>query len=521
VPPLSPQKGTELFLTRARATDPGFSPSVGVEELCKRLDNLPLAIELAAARVRVLSPKQLLERLSKRLDLLRAGRGVDPRQKTLRATIEWSYELLEPDEQHLFAHLSIFRGGCTLEAAEEVCDADVDILQSLVDKSLVRHNEGRFWILETIRELASERLAESGEASKLRRRHADYFVALATAAEPHLETPESAHWFKELDREVDNIRAAIDTLEDAELEGALALVGALQEFWVDRGLLGEAERRIARLLRRAEYGPSTGRVRALIARAAIAYELGNLERARTYGEEARGLARALPGGDVRLNALASELYGVTTSGLGALRAQEGEMEESRTLYGEAAEACAESIPLYESLGLELNKRNAMMNVAWATFNAGDHAHALELYERVLTEARGSGSFLEAWALHAFSKLSVLPDGDVDRALQMLKESAQILHRIGNQQYLAYALSSVAYVLARASRAAEALPILGSVLTYFEDVGISARPWFHEDKAETLERCRAILGDDQLQRLLDEGRSLTLDDAAAYAATVPV
>jgi predicted ATPase len=153
VPPLEPEEGTELFLTRARAALPSFEASPAVPELCARLEHLPLALELAAARVRVLSPEQLLERLSRRLDLLKAGRGADPRQQTLRAAIEWSHDLLNEEEQRLFARLAVFRGGCTLEAAEAVCEADLDTLESLVDKSLVRVREReRFWMLETIRE---------------------------------------------------------------------------------------------------------------------------------------------------------------------------------------------------------------------------------------------------------------------------------------------------------------------------------------------------------------------------------
>ena len=168
VPPLDPQDATELFTTRARAVDPRFEARPVVHELCSRLDNLPLALELAAARVPVLSPEQLLDRLSKRLDLLKAGRGAHPRQQTLRATIAWSYDLLGEDERVLFEALSVFRGGCTLEAAEEVCDADVDTLESLIDKSLVRPQGERFWMLETIREYAAERLEERGEEDELR-----------------------------------------------------------------------------------------------------------------------------------------------------------------------------------------------------------------------------------------------------------------------------------------------------------------------------------------------------------------
>jgi len=180
VAPLDPEDGAGLFLARARATRPDFVADDSVSELCARLDYLPLALELAAARVRILSPTQLLERFAQRIDLLRAGRGVDPRQQTLRATIEWSYELLDPAEQQLFARLAVFAGGCTLEAAEEVAGGGLDTLQSLVDKSLVRSREGgRFWMLETIREYALERLEEAGELPEARRRHSDWCLRLA------------------------------------------------------------------------------------------------------------------------------------------------------------------------------------------------------------------------------------------------------------------------------------------------------------------------------------------------------
>jgi len=179
--PLGDPEAVALFSARA-----GTDGDETVHELCRALDNLPLAVELAAARARVLTPSQILERLGQRLDLLKGGRDADPRQQTLRATIEWSYGLLTPEEQRLFARLAVFAGGFTLDVAEHVTDADVDLLQSLVEKSLVRRTEERFWMLETIREYAVERLDDSGEAQKLRRRHAEHFVALAEEAEPHL-----------------------------------------------------------------------------------------------------------------------------------------------------------------------------------------------------------------------------------------------------------------------------------------------------------------------------------------------
>jgi predicted ATPase len=183
VPVLARSDARELFLTRARALRPDFQSNGSVDELCARLDDLPLALELAAARTTILSPEQLLGRLEARLDLLKGGRDADVRQQTLRATIEWSHDLLDGAEQHLFARLSVFRGGCTLEAAEAICGAELDELQSLVDKSLVRmRDDNRFWMLETIHEFAAERLFESGEEDELRRRHAEFLLALAESA---------------------------------------------------------------------------------------------------------------------------------------------------------------------------------------------------------------------------------------------------------------------------------------------------------------------------------------------------
>jgi predicted ATPase len=176
--PLPEPDAVELFCARAQV-----EASPGVEELCRRLDNLPLALELAAARARVLTPEQILERLAQRLDLLRGGRDVDPRQATLRATIEWSHDLLDEHEQQLFRRLAVFAGGCTLDAAEDIADAELDTLQALVEKSLVRSTGGRYWMLETVHDYAMERLAEAGGHDEVARRHAEWYAALGLGSE--------------------------------------------------------------------------------------------------------------------------------------------------------------------------------------------------------------------------------------------------------------------------------------------------------------------------------------------------
>nr|MBA3412723.1 LuxR family transcriptional regulator [Actinomycetota bacterium] len=228
--PLAETEAVELFCARGRT-----EPDESVHKLCGALDNLPLAVELAAARTGVLSPKQILERLSGRLDLLKGGRDADPRQRTLRATIEWSYELLSSQERQLYARLAVFPGGCTLESAEEVAEADLDTLQSLVDKSLLRYTQQRFWMLETIREYAVERLDESGQSEELRCRHAEHFRALAEEAEPDLLRNRESY-LERLEAEHDNLRAALDQLAaSGEEQLDLELAAALWQFWYARG----------------------------------------------------------------------------------------------------------------------------------------------------------------------------------------------------------------------------------------------------------------------------------------------
>ena len=209
VPPLASPEAVALFCERSR-----LEPSEEIAELCVRLDELPLAVELAAARAKALSPRQILERLSQRLDLLEGGRDADPRQQTLRATIDWSHDLLSEEEQRVFRALSVF-AGCTLDAAEEVCGAEIDTLQSLVEKSLLRFSAERYWMLETIREYARERLDEAGETDALARRHADYHLALLEERQPLMlgsGRRELLAWFGE---EEDNLRATLDYLERA------------------------------------------------------------------------------------------------------------------------------------------------------------------------------------------------------------------------------------------------------------------------------------------------------------------
>src|SRR5207244_6668025 len=346
---LAEPDAVELFCGRART-----EPDENVHELCRALDNLPLALELAAARASVVSPKQILARISKRLDMLKGGRDADPRQQTLRATIAWSHELLGAGEQQLFAHLAVFAGGCTVEAVEEVTEAELDAIQALVDKSLVRRTEERFWMLETIREYAADQLENAGGAEELQRRHAMYFLALAEEAEPHLRGSPK-RWLDRLEPEHDNFRAALDRLEAAgESQLVLELAGALFRFWYMRGFLAEGRRRLESGLRGDER-PTAARARALNGAAVMAVQTQDPATAKLRAEEALALHRTLD------NAWGTA-YSVFM--LGSAAAEAGDFETAQQLFDD-------SLRRFRELGDEHYTLLATDGLAWTSGELGD------------------------------------------------------------------------------------------------------------------------------------------------------
>jgi predicted ATPase/predicted negative regulator of RcsB-dependent stress response len=285
VPPLASPDAVALFCERSR-----LEPSDEIADLCVRLDELPLAVELAAARAKALSPRQILERLSQRLDLLEGGRDADPRQQTLRATIDWSYDLLSEEEQRVLRALSVF-AGCTLDAAEEVCGTEINALQSLVEKSLLRFSTERYWMLETIREYARERLDEAGETDTLARRHADYHLALLEERPMSLilgpRRGELLAWFGE---EEDNLRATLDYLEDARPPDAARAAELLLPFWMPWRRLVEGQERVLRLLARNDF-PAGTRAMLLQQLCDIEMRMGQFDSAEGYAQEAVTLAQ--------------------------------------------------------------------------------------------------------------------------------------------------------------------------------------------------------------------------------------
>ena len=326
---LSQYEAVRLFLERAEAAKAGFEitseNAPAIAEICARLDGLPLAIELAAARIKLLPPKVLLTRLANRLKLLTGGaKSLPTRQRTLRGAIEWSHDLLEEGERTLFARLSVFSGGRTLEAIEAVCDAEGDLpvdalegVSSLLDKSLLlreetSEEESRFVMLETIHEYAREKLHESGEAAELRGLHAEYFLAFAEEAEPELEGPDQVSWLDRLEADLDNFRAALSwLLEVDEAVLALRIGGALRLFWRVRGHLSEGRRWLSEGLSGGDAAPAGVRARAML----VLGDLDVMQGDYPQGEEnlEAGLALCREAGERRGEAQALNILGFVAS----------------------------------------------------------------------------------------------------------------------------------------------------------------------------------------------------------------
>jgi predicted ATPase len=490
VPPLVHEEGVGFFLARARAVASDFEPEEAVSEICRRLDDLPLALELAAARVKALTPEQILERLEQRLPLLTGGaRDLPERQRTLRATIEWSYELLEDSEQRLFDALGVFRGGSSLEAAEEVAGADVDTLQSLVDKNLLRRTRDRYWMLETIREYAAERTDD-----EVRRRHSEHFLRLAQEAEPHLPAYER-EWVDRLEREHDNMRAALDWL-DAVHEAPLLqrLAAALARFWLTRGHGREGREWLERALA-ADEAPTPERLRALNGAAQVA----QTESLLGYATEALALAEALddPAGAAQAKlALA-----------GAVSADD--MAAARALYEESAE-------LFREVGDEHMVLITVRSLAWACLALGEVERGRTLHEENIRHAHALGNVrIEAVCLGALST-TYIEEGRLDAALPMLLESHRLHEQLGDPLQTAFDLFRFAMFLTEARESEAAATVLAAADARTADAGMNLTDWDPEPVADLLAKQREALGEDAFTAAQEHGRELTAAQAFALA-----
>ena len=499
VPPLASREAVDLFCARS-----GLEPSEEIAELCARLDSLPLAVELAAARTKALSPAQILERLSQRLDLLKGGRDSDPRQKTLRATIEWSYGLLSPEEQLLFARLSVFAGGCTLEAAEEVCDADLDTLQSLVEKSLLRFTPsevgGRYWMLETIREHAEDQLASGAAMGALCSRHSAYFVELARYASTQFRSA-PREWGDRLDDERDNLRGAMTwCLKTEQHQGAHELAIAYGFLAATRGPLSEGRSWFQAVLQHCACVENALRQRALRGAASLAERQRDHEVARVLAEQSLELARNLD--DPNPIAESLLMLGVVEGGAGDFaRAESLELE---------------ALDIFRATGDERQVRSTLGLLAWVAMARGKYRAAEELCEEALHLSREAGD--DRGVVLALGNLgaALAKRGKLDEALRLQGEALAVTYGQLDLGGLADTLVEIASIAVTRERPELAAIILGGSTMLREGTESAVDLLTEELQNETVGAVRFAIGDDALAFAMERGRAMPLDEIVAQA-----
>jgi predicted ATPase/DNA-binding SARP family transcriptional activator len=497
VPPLASREAVDLFSERSR-----LDPSPAIDALCKHLDHLPLAVELAAARTAVLSPDEILDRLSERLDLLQGGRDAEERQRTLRATIAWSHELLSGGEQRLFARLSVFAGGCTLDAAEAVCDADLDTLQSLVEKNLVRRTADRFSMLETIREFAAEQLAQSGDAARLHDAHAAYFTSLFERHDDAFRGGGERldDYVALLHTEQNNARQSLARYHATgnKLQADL-LASLLHPLWMANPTEG---RRVLDAAVAAHHSADRIRARLLWGAGIVAHALADYETERRYLDEALQLFREE--GDRR--SVADTLRRLA----GALASQ-GQFDRARELQHESAETADE-------VGDRAAHLSAMSLGAWIFVVQADYDSAERLFEAVLHEAGELGHrALEKGTLAGLGVIA-LKRGRLPEAASFLRASLSIaVARTRSTTDLA--IDALAAIAVASGDAATAARLLGATREWRRRVGHEQDPEDEALSSEATQEARASLGDDLYAKLGAEGSMLDLEEAAAIAVEV--
>jgi predicted ATPase/DNA-binding SARP family transcriptional activator len=413
VPPLDEAAAEELFVSRARQLKPDFGPDEAVGEICRRLDRLPLALELASTRVKLMSTSQMLARLQRRLDLLGKGMRDRPdRQATMRATIGWSYDLLPDNEQTLFRRLGVFTGSFDLEAAEAVCDADLDDLQSLIDKSLLRQQgEDRFFLLELTREYALEQLLAAGETEQVRRRHADWFLKLARDADQHVRSAGQVKWFSRLDADTDNLRATLAWCSEQHPASVIELATTLYIPWLLRGRHGELIPWLEGALAKPETIDARSRAIGLRTLGEALDWIGQADKARGPLEESLALFR-------QLNDELGEASALTV--LGRLLSEQGSQRQA------AIKLLRESVAIYRDAGDKWNLARALNELAYSVFLTGDLERSktgLEESAAIWTEL---GDHLATSIPLINLALVALASGDLARAARQYHEILELI-----------------------------------------------------------------------------------------------
>ncbi|HET9494084.1 MAG TPA: tetratricopeptide repeat protein, partial [Chloroflexia bacterium] len=541
---------------------PGFQltdrNAPAVAEICLRLDGLPLAIELAAARTLVLQPEDLLARLKSRLTLLKGGaRDLPERQRTLQAAIDWSYNLLDRAEQTLFRRLGVFVGGCTFQAIEQVCggaELEIDTLDgvtSLVAKSLLQQQERaaeepRFEMLETIREYARQRLEESGELESTGDRHLDYCMHFAEAAQQGLRENAQLLWMQRVDAEVNNLRAALEwsLSRDDLVQKGLKMAGALGRYWQSKGYLSEGRQWCEQLLSKAEQTgqsePSIERVKALRTFAFMVFEQGNfiearsileqcLEMSRTLGYD-WGVASALNGlgpvalwlgeYDLSLSLIQEALaifrrLGDKSSASNALTLT-GTILMLKEEYRAAQAPLDESLAISRELGNDLGITSTLSELASVAFHLGDLDKARALLEESLGIARELGvDWVIAKVLARLGTLA-LRQGDPQEAEASSLEGLDRYRRSGNKRWTRWYLVSLAEVARLRGQLERAAKLIGASEGPISAAGGHYEPGMRAEIDRIIAGVRAEMDEETFESFQEEGRAMAPEEAIAYA-----
>ncbi len=549
-------EGIRLFAERARSASSEFTitpeNAPAVTELCRRLDGLPLAIELAAASVRLLPPEAMLARLGNRLELLTGGaRDVPDRQRTLRATLDWSHGLLSVGERLLFARLAVFVGGWTLEAAEAICDvgnevAVLEYMSALVDKSLVRQqasiqHEPRFTMLETVRAYALERLEESGESERLRRRHAGYFLELVEEAERASQGPLQGAWLDRLEVEYDNLRAALawSLTPRGDTEMGLQLTGALSHFWYIREHHSESRMWLQSALER-DSDATAARAKVLVGAGRLAWFQGELARSKKLLEESltlyqdlgddAGAAWALlclgrteisrgnrgRGGTLVEKSLAllrqqGNVWGITRAlivlGAGALF--EDDVDSAIAKFQESLAICQD---LEDAEGIALS----LLYLGRAAHLRGDGARSNTLLQESLVVFKDLGDSRGIAEVLLELGRAARAQGNDMHALALCRESLVLSRKLGDKSYVAFCLTALAGVIQAAGDAARAARLFGAAEILLQSLDAVLEPGGSLEYDSDLAATRTRLGEEAFEEAWSEGRAMTLDQAVSHA-----
>ncbi len=507
-----------LFMQQARAVRSDFELTPenahDVAQICIRLEGLPLAIELAAARSKLLTPGALLARLNSRLDTLTGGaHNLPPRQRTLRQTIGWSYELLTDEEKKLFARLAVFRGGRSLEAVEAVCEPGLNIdalegIESLLNKSLLFQQAGhdgepRFFMLETLHEYAGEQLEASGEAEMMRRRHAEYYVDYAEHAEPEFRQAGFSHWMSCVDAESGNMCGALEwAFSGGDVILGLRLVASLRDYWIMSGGFTDGQMWTQRALTNCQTVPPDLHVRVLTTAGMIHFSLSNRDLQKQLLQKAVQIARA------RTNPL-NLAWALTFLGSASIGVP--------TEYEEGVAVTEEGLEIFRQIGHKPGMAQALNIIGEIARTYGNDERARVVYEECLRLVRETGEIRRESMILSNLGFNAMHQGDVDRAHRLFRQSFEKLLQLGYDKHLIVS-NVLAQVLTIAAKGdpERAARLIGGAEASLEEMGVGLQPGNQLEYERTLSLVRSQLDPATFEACWNEGRTMSIEQMVAHA-----